>query len=201
MPDVGLYSHLTAYFLLGSKAIETAPEAPLKGGKGAPPPEALTQTADPVLTKIVIFRPDLISIEKALRGARDSLIDGLSKKFSDIVNKIGNQLCPIITSLIGLLKNGLILEGAGSMKVANGNEEDEVEKFLDRCPEITTTLSDENGKTVIMLHIGGIPCKLPVDELTLARLADVVTFDKDCDNIIDNNILSFMRIVLGYPDE
>lgn len=201
LTDVGLYSHVTAYFLLGSKAVETATEATAKGGKGAPPPEAPSPKADPVLTKIVIFRPDLVSIEKALRDARDSLIDGLSKKFSDIVSKVGNQLNHLLTSLIGLLKNGLILEGAGIKKVSNADEDDDVEKFQDRCPEITSTLSDDNGKTIIKLIIGGIPCKLPVDEVTLARLADVVSYDKDCDNIIDNNILSFMRIVLGYPDE
>jgi hypothetical protein len=197
--DVGLYSHVTAYFLLGSKAVETAPDTAAKGGKGAPPPTAPVPTADPVLTKIVIYRPDLVSIEKALRDTRDSLMDGLSKKFNDIVSKIGNALCPLLISLVGLLKNGVILEGAGMKKVAN--DDDDVEKFVDRCPEISTTLSEENGKTIITIIIGGISCKLPVEEATLARLADVVTFDKDCDNIIDNNILSFMRILLGYPDE
>jgi len=197
--DVGLYSHVTAYFLLGSKAVETAPDPAAKGGKGAPPPTAPVPTADPVLTKIVIYRPDLVSIEKALRDTRDSLMDGLSKKFSDIVSKTGNALCPLLISLVGLLKNGVILEGAGMKKVAN--DDDDVEKFVDRCPEISTTLSEENGKTIITIIIGGISCKLPVEEATLARLADVVTFDKDCDNIIDNNILSFMRILLGYPDE
>jgi hypothetical protein len=200
--EVGLYSHVTAYYLLGSKAPEVAIPDPAAKGKGAPPPPSSSSsaTADPVLTKIAIYRPDLVKIEKALRDNRDSLLDGLSKKINNIVSKVGNDLCPLLLSLVGLLKNGLILEGAGSKKDSS-NDDDEIEKFVDRCPETTTSLSEENGKTIITMNIGGIACKLSVEEGTLARLADVVTFDKDCDSIIDNSILSFMRIVLGYPDE
>lgn len=201
MLEVGLYSHVTAYYLLGSKATEVAITDPAAKGKGAPPTAAApVGTADPVLTKIAIYRPDLVTIEKSLRDARDGLLDGLSKKVSDIVSKIGNDLCPLLISLVGLLKNGLILEGAGTKKDSL-NDDDEIEKFVDRCPETTASVSEENGKTIIAMNIGGITCKLFVEEGTLARLADVVTFDKDCDSIIDNSILSFMRIVLGYPDE
>ena len=41
-------------------------------------------------------------------------------------------------------------------------------------------------------------CLFPLTDLLLTNLADIFSIDIDTDNVIDNELCSFIRAVLGY---
>jgi hypothetical protein len=45
-----------------------------------------------------------------------------------------------------------------------------------------------------------IECNLPLTDYFLTVLADSLSIDRDCDGIIDNNLLSFFRAILGVSE-
>jgi hypothetical protein len=45
-----------------------------------------------------------------------------------------------------------------------------------------------------------IECNLPLTDSFLTVLADSLSIDRDCDGIIDNNLLSFFRAILGVSE-
>jgi hypothetical protein len=45
-----------------------------------------------------------------------------------------------------------------------------------------------------------IECNLPLTDYFLTILADSLSIDRDCDGIIDNNLLSFFRAILGVSE-
>ena len=57
----------------------------------------------------------------------------------------------------------------------------------------TNTLKNEN-------ELPYIECNLPLTDSFLTFLADSLSIDRDCDGIVDNNLCSFFRAILGVPE-
>lgn len=45
-----------------------------------------------------------------------------------------------------------------------------------------------------------IECNLPLTDSFLTVLADSLSIDRDCDGIVDNNLCSFFRAILGVSE-
>jgi hypothetical protein len=155
----GLYSHVAGYFILGAKqgGNSTATGATTTAaGTAAPPSTKATATsnstsaaankkklgeeeavkdlppqAEPVLMKLVMFRADVIRVEKELRNVRDELTDAVAKndgeKMRNCAFQFGDTLCRIVV----LLGRGYLEEEKG-VKGEEGEEEGEEGGALDR---------------------------------------------------------------------
>ncbi len=211
--DTGLFSHVAVYFLLGPKKTIPLVVVPVdvKGGKKQPPAAAAAAgaaalalasttepTAEPVLTKLMLYRAHVILVEKEIRSIRQALDIAGKNNWTHMEQQCGNRLGLILIQLQSLLKVGYIPSPANSTHGAPSSVIDvnTIKKQFEICsPNDTVTCNH------VKMKIADVSCTIPVNDSCLSALADVFSHDKDTDAAVDNDICVFLRVSLGYIDD
>jgi len=224
--ECGLFSHVLVYFLLGPKQVQVAPVVaavvdPKAKGKAnaasitAPTVEAI---GDPILTKVVLFKPHVMALERSFRNLREKLREANAKDWSLVVTACGMNLGELLSQLASLLKDGFItpkdepvVSGAVNPTVTSGDTlAASIPNTTDGLQLQETTrqefelqpVSDSRPYPVVKFmafESAGI-CLVPLQDECIAKLADLLTFVRDVDAVIDNDICTFFRAALGYSD-
>jgi hypothetical protein len=185
----GLYSHVSIFFLLGDAKTAAA-------GAGATPaaPEP-GSSREPILTKLVLPRVDVVHVEKTLRDLRDVLLDAEAKLFPTVLRNCQSAFGDCLVQLLGLLKNGIISQPKsfeGESATARGN----LYEVVETPPAAPNGLSSYE----IQLPVGeaGTVITLKTTGDLLLHFADALCPDKDTELLKDNAVTAFIRVALGY---
>lgn len=220
---ISLYSHVSSYFLFGPKqnvaAAPVAVDPKAKGKTAAPAPVTATPDANaqPILTKIVLFRQDLKWLEDELRDLYDKLVDGTIKgtnnaeKEADMAARLGH----LIRVMVGLLNNGFIIDREltglngkngelserGSSLGGSVNGELAFGSLEDRSPttEVVVNVND-GGSISVLVRIGEVECIVPFRKTCIKNLADILCNTKDTNSLIENNLCILLRTAFGYVE-
>jgi len=225
LQNVGLYSHVSTYLVLGAKntapvlsaaeeAAAAAAAAGAKGGKAAAPavPAPTTPIADPVLTKLVLLRCDVVKVEKELRDIRGKLVDAEAKsRLKEVESACAAVASKVLKMLIILLTNGFVDsdadQGDEEEKGGDTSSSSSSSSPFSSLPTISV-IENSTGKSTFSIYFDfpstqnpfspPAKCELPLAEDTLAHLADVFSFDKDMLQVVDNDVCVLLRSALGY---
>jgi hypothetical protein len=182
---LGLYSHTAAYFVLG--AIKD-PQRP------------------PELTKIVLMRRDLVSVEKALRDLRDKVIahrangaegaDGLNSSLDSLASEL-RRLCTLLAQ--GFCDTAERAE----VKIQARAEMSEREREKDSSPTVAVDRTGGAGtvRCTFPSAAGSVEVAVPLEEAFLLDLSDVLSCDKDWQPRERGQVCALLRGALGYRDE
>ncbi len=193
---VGLYSHIAVFFLLGDRKPLVAP-AVVPAGKGAKvdPAAAAALSAgapsvEPVLTRVVLSRVDVVHVEKRLRSLRDRFIDADAKKFAKRLLRCHEDFGELAVQLVGLLRTGAVVasdsDSSASFTVTENSAA--AGRFL-------LTLTVPAGRQAASV------VQLAVTEQLLQNLAAAFCPDRDLEALADNEVCGFIRTALGYPEK
>jgi hypothetical protein len=174
-----------------------------KGGKKLED-EIQEETAEPVLTKLVMYRADVVRIEKELRDLRDVLADATAKSDSARIQTCASSLAEILCNAVKLLTRGCIDDGDGADgddEASNAGDVDNSHLYNPRSEVAGGSDGTPLGVLVKMTGEEGAPeCRLPLNDTVLLRLADILSCDRDTDNAVELSVCVFMRTALGYYD-
>lgn len=181
----GLYSHVSVFFLLGDAVTPTA--TTLSAGDGA-------NSKEPILTKLVLPKVDVVHIEKTLRNIRDTLLDAEKKSYTSVIKSCQRSFGDVLVLLLGLMKNGIITQEKSSAgdTTAGGAE-----------PAFQLTEGKAaNGAAVcdLVISVGDArtPVMLRLTADLILHFAEVFCPDKDTELQKDNFVCAFIRAALGY---
>lgn len=195
--DTGLYPHVVTYFLLGNELTAAAAAAPVaeKGkppAKGAPTPTPLAPSADPILTKAVLYKAHLGRTERRLRNLRDKFIDSTHKNFASESRACAEELGGIVADFSQLLV-------LGSLFPPTGREDSPGDSSPSRPPYEVTSQAEPHSYH-IEFRFAVRTCKLTVTEGVMQRLADVFSYRLDSDAIMDNELCVLIRAMFGHGE-
>jgi len=198
----GVYSHISAFLLLGDKvdldAVPTAPVVPVPAAKGAkvakgePLVPAVTTPVDslqPILTKLVLPRVDVFAIERELRIIRDQLVVAVAKNVNEEVMLCNEKFAECVVLLVWLLQNGTMYN-PGSASVTPTT--------LGMKAQYKIVESGSDFSVQIHLSRSTLTVTLPINENLLLRLANVFSPQIAVEGLVDNDLCNFLRITLGY---
>lgn len=197
----GCYSHIAAYFLLGDKAstivpVPVAPAPPVKGAQAEPPKAVNTapvNSVQPVLTKLILPRVDLLPIEKELRNVRSRLMDARAKSVKNAVLACNDQFSELMKGLVWLLQNGTIFApGSATTTPTTAGKGGQV-----KIVEIQGN-SNLEFALQITLQKNGSTITVPITEQFMLNLANIFSSFIAVDSLVDNDCCAFLRMVLGY---
>jgi hypothetical protein len=177
----GFYSHASVFFMLGDGKSTPAPvaAAPAKGAKVDPNAVAQSSTStDPVLTKVVLYRGDVLRIEKTLRQIRQQL-SALKPPTEIELTEHAKLFAQWSYAILMLLRHGYIPSEAMSEAVWNHN-----------------TYSFSDG--IVKVTIDKVQFSVPFNVKFLTNLANVFTTQRDLLNIADVDLCIFVRYCLGH---
>lgn len=183
----GLYSHVSVFFLLGDAVMPTA--ATLAAGDGA-------NSKEPILTKLVLPKVDVVYVEKTLRGIRGTLLDAEKKSYPSVIHSCQRRFGDILVLLLGLMKNGIITQERSSNSggdYATGSAEAAYQLFESKAPSGAAACD-----LIIQVGDSKTPISLRVTADLILRFADVFCPDKDTELLRDNYVCAFIRLALGY---
>jgi hypothetical protein len=224
LDTISLYSHVSSYFLFGPKqniAAEPVVIDPKAKGK-APPATPVDATSDanaqPILTKIVLFKQDLKWLEDELRDLYDKLEDGASKGTTDadIEAVMAARLGHLVRVMVGLLNNGFIIDRElsglngkngelsekGSSNGGSVNGELAFGGLEDRSPTTEAVVKVNDGSSIsVIVTIGEVECIVPFTNTFIKNLADILCNTIDTNSLIENNLCILLRTAFGYVDE
>lgn len=192
----GLYSHLSVFFLFGDALSNLSPNT------------STSKSNEPILTKIVLPRPDVVYIEKLLRNIRDRIIDAEMKGIISIVESSRYDFGKAVCTFIGLLKQGVIIddklninikkEVTDAKDVANSNEKDSFEVIESKGTAPNTTSYILNLSIYSEGKPSAIKTSMSINEQSILNLANICCFDRDTLLLKDNEICRLLRVALGY---
>jgi hypothetical protein len=222
--DCGVYSHLQLYILLGPRqsqlSLATGTSGKAVDPKAAKQPAASKEKSsatlstestigEPVLTKTVLFRPHVSLLLRSLHEIRDHLLEAIAKDWDDMKANCGQRLGRVLCQLLGLLKLGVLPQqkrDSGGEKGSDGVllDDDSMDPTFELEPPSA-------ARSFALLKIGGfsgssavastpINCFIPVHEECLGKLITLLSFPKDVDSILDNDVCTLYRYALGYYD-
>lgn len=184
----GLYSHVSVFFLLGD-AVSPTPAAS-SAGDG-------TNSKEPILTKLVLPRVDVVFIEKALRALRDRLLDAEAKNYHTVIRACQAEFGAVLVQLLGLLKNGIITQDKAGTDLSASADRTEVDKGY----QLGETKAATGASTYeLTLPVGeeNTPLAMKCSADLMLHFADVLCPDKDTELLKDNNVCAFIRLAQGY---
>jgi hypothetical protein len=241
-----LYQHLSAYFLLGSsqkivplsvapntsmpstkhgKSTKTLPLASPQGisknkGKSQIPSNSVIE--DPILTKLVIYRPDmnfilmqlqaLINQQQAISPEEQNLSMDIAKAFGSILMLVvelfssGYIDIPIDPSKQKKYKEMSVIDIANSLSNPRGKmslaraEEDEYAAGVlgSTSPGIAILIALPSKNQEPTNENSTINCYIPCNIAAMRNLESVLQSDFDVNNVIDNSLCILLRTVISY---
>ena len=221
----GLFSHVTAFLLLGDKkdinaaataaataaAAAAAPAA--KGAKKEDPsklvPAAPMESVQPVLTKVMLPRVDLASIEKQLRDVRDKYLNVLPKNVTLEIRACNENFSDLLVALVWLLQNGtMYVPGSVANTPVSPSarlglwvrvEREIIEKSgVDFSVALTLPREDAVVGDDKEGSGGTHSITVPIHERFMLNLANVLTPNVALDSLLDNDVCQLLRFSLGY---
>lgn len=193
---VGLYSYCAVFFLLGdkSKSVAESEVSAIKGkpGKGkdiAAP--VVEKSKEPVLTKLVLPRFEVVKFEKRLRRLKDQYVDAEAKKQVELITVYNTQLAELLMSMRSLVKHG---SSSASIAVSseNGYEGDQYS---------IAEKEGESGKVLLSIPSLDNPKHLTTVTIStdfIQHLADVFCVDVATECLVNNDICCLVRDALGF---
>lgn len=192
-PHFGYYSHVVVYFLLGDSKLSAPAQAvtapPAKGSKADPAAvnadanKLASNSVNPILTKVVLYRGYVVEVEKKLRVIRDVLTvfeTSNAPKSNEYRKQVVEEYATLIYGLYHLLKNGHIPNDLVNSSIWN----DENLKVID-------------GSLKILLD--KISLSVPLNVKSMEVLADVLCVERDVLLQVDNELCNYFRYTLGFP--
>ena len=223
----GLFSHVTAFLLLGDKKDTNAAAAaaaaaasaapPAKGAKKEDPSKQVAATpvesVQPVLTKVMLPRVDLRSIEKQLRDVRDKYLDVLPKSVTLEIRACNEKFSDLVVSLVWLLQNGTMyvpgsaantpISPSARLGLPVRAESEIIEKSSAEF-SVTLTFPRDHDDTEGEEKEGGgggggtHSISVPINEKFMLNLANVLSPGVALDSLLDNDVCQLLRFSLGY---
>jgi hypothetical protein len=189
----GLYSHAAIFFILGDAKVPAPAAPPAKGAKvdpKAPPPaNAAGDSLDPVLTKVVLYRGDVLKVEKGIRLLREQFAAMESAtastagatltghaKYLPLAKEFGKLAYFILV----MLRHGFIPHDA-EVDVSNWTE---------------SNFSIVDG--VAKVQMEKVNISLPWNNKVMTNLADIFTTQRDMLQLADLEVCTFVRYALGH---
>ena len=203
----GLFSHVTAFLLLGDKrdeaAIAAAAAAPAAAAAAAPPAKgaakgeppkpvavAPVESSQPVLTKVILPRVDVMDIERQLRVVRDKYLIVLPKSVTLEIQDCNEKFADLMTSLLWLLQNGTAFAPGSQSNTPTTLGMKAKSKIVEKsASEFSLSISlPRSDKSIV----------LPISEKFMLNLANVLNPNMAVDALIDNDVCQLLRLSLGY---
>jgi hypothetical protein len=182
----GLYTHVSVFYLLGDAVLPTATTT-AAGEAG--------NSKEPILTKLVLPRVDVVYIEKALRDIRDRLMDAEKKSYTTVIRACQDDFGDTLVLLLGLLKNGIITqEKPGSVEAARVAELEKVYRVV----ESKSATGAAAYELVLPVGDGNMSVALKVTADLILHFAEVLCVDKDAELLKNNYVSAFLRAALGF---
>ena len=196
--DIGHYTHMTVYFLLG--ATEVAPsvlEAPAaaKGGKAAPVAAAVNSNeVEPVLAKLLLYRPSARAVEDMFRDILYQIEDFRKKDSCELIHKeeiepamlaYGHDFLKAIEAMVTLFRRGHLVDDEETEGIKVGLK-GRVEKGVG------------DASAIVFVTISGGEIKLPMTDALLTRMAEAVGCDADLDCCVSYEMCTVVSQLLGY---
>eukprot|EP01038_Epipyxis_sp_PR26KG_P013501 gene13501-18115_t len=209
VPAKGSFAHVSAYFLLGDYLIprtdSSAAAVPAK--KGAPPATGTSSvvtpsnSASPVLTKLVLPRSDIAYIKDMIGKVNDEFIEATKILFPLRLRRACEELKPAVLLLSTLLKTGMLPflvptpEGSdGLNEFLVGQSESPVNSTCE-VKEITAT----PGLYELHFCVDQKPVLvIPITPSFISNFRSVLDLNAESESVQDSNLCLLLRRCLGH---
>jgi hypothetical protein len=204
----GLYKHVSGYLVLGAVSTEDLESQEKQKQTNRPPAGAApTQVVDPlpVLTKVLLKRSDVLSLEDSLRALQVDLSVALS--LGSVMIGIGGNVvlkCAERLGEIAILLVMMLTDGSKNVTSAVIGADSSIPSLLIKMTHAKNVnlknegeIGEEKEEKDSMVSPGW-SCSLPFSDAFITNFADVFSCDKDIDTLLDNNLCIFLRTILGY---
>lgn len=203
----GLFKYVSGYLVLGT--VE-----PAGGVKSTSPPAnglVPTQSVEPlpVLTKVLLKRSDILSLEDTLRALRVELnlapsigtvtggVGGQGGELLRCAKRLGEIACSVAVLLIADDTKNILSEVIG----IDSSSPSVLIKMTDaKSSNLKSNMKSseaEKGKERPD-SVSGWSCSIPFSDAFIGNFADLFSCNRDIDTLVDNNLCIFLRTILGY---
>ena len=199
----GIFSHVACYFILGGNPpamSEAIAAVPAKGKAQAAVSTTIEPVSDPILTKVVLPRAEVASLETTLLCIREELQDSIARKRHDVVLKTANKFAETIKAIFTLLHHAAT-NGTGNVNSFTN------EGFLEVIEHDAESMDSSrvNGKEIVKNYVAKYTSSpdsfvsLEVNDRNLHSLCQIFSMSKEAsDSISNSDVCKFLKTILGY---